>query len=151
MLRAGHVVNLALGDACRAIRAERPQARLSNAYTMSTFTPQTDSEKDRDATRRWQSFWNAWHLEPALYGRYPDVFPGGLPAERLGIKDGDMERVKAPLDFLGLTHYNRFFVSTRVRPRRSASRARSAAGRKARSRRTAGRSGRAPSTTSSCG
>ena len=112
MLRAGHVVNLALGDACRAIRAERPKARISNAYTMSTFTPATDSEKDRDAARRWQAFWNVWHLEPALYGRYPDAFAGGLPAERLGIKDGDMERVKAPLDFLGLTHYNRFFVSS---------------------------------------
>ena len=116
MLRAGHVVNLALGDACRAIRAERPKARLSNAYTMSTFTPETDSEKDRDATRRWQSFWNTWHLEPALHGRYPDVFPGGLPEGRLGIQAGDMERVLAPLDFLGLTHYNRFFVSSKSSP-----------------------------------
>ena len=44
------------------------------------------------------------------------MFPGGLPAERIGIKDGDMERVKAPLDFIGLTHYNRFFVSTESAP-----------------------------------
>jgi beta-glucosidase len=63
--------------------------------------------------RRWQLFWNVWHLDPALHGRYPDAFPGGVPLERLGVRAGDLERVKAPLDFIGLTHYNRFFVSTK--------------------------------------
>ncbi len=110
-LRAGHVVNLALGDAFRAIRDERPRARISSAYTMSTFTPATDSEEDRDAARRWQLFWNSWHLDPALRGRYPEAFPGGVPLKEMGVQEGDLKRVRAPLDFIGLTHYNRFFVS----------------------------------------
>ena len=111
-LRASHVVNLAQGDAFRAMRAERPQARISSAYTMSTFTPQTTSAADRDAARRWQLYWNCWFLDPALRGRYPEAFPKGVPVDVMGVKPGDMERVKASLDFVGLNHYNRFFVST---------------------------------------
>jgi beta-glucosidase len=47
----------------------------------------------------------------ALRGRYPEAFPEGVPLKRMGVQEGDMDRAKAPLDFVGLTHYNRFFVS----------------------------------------
>jgi beta-glucosidase len=110
-MRAAHVVNLAQGDAFRAVRAEIPRARIGSAFTMSTFEPATPSTADRDAARRWQAFWNSWFVDPALRGRYPEAFPGAIPLDTMAVKPGDMERTKIPLDFLGLNHYNRFVVT----------------------------------------
>ena len=39
-------------------------------------------------------FQNAWFLEPALRGRYPEAFETGVPLERMGVRDGDLERVR---------------------------------------------------------
>jgi beta-glucosidase len=111
-LRAAHVVNLAQGDAFRVLRSEVPKARVSGAYTMAVFEPATGSDTDRDAARRWQLFWNSWHVDPALRGTYPDAFPEGLAERAMGLKDGDMRRTRASLDFIGLNHYNRYVVST---------------------------------------
>ncbi len=112
VLRAAHVVNLAQGDAFRVLQSEVPQARVSGAYTMAVFEPATNSDADREAARRWQLFWNSWHVDPALRGSYPDAFPGGVPEKAMGLKDGDLKRTLAPLDFIGLNHYNRYVVTT---------------------------------------
>jgi beta-glucosidase len=53
---------------------------------------------------------NGWFLEPALHGAYPDAFVEGLPGERMGIREGDLERVQAPLDFVGINLYSRTLV-----------------------------------------
>jgi beta-glucosidase len=109
-LRAGHVVNLAQGEAFRAMRAERPELAIGTAFNMSACEPAADSEADRDAAERWHRLLNLWYLEPALRGRYPDAFPGGLPLERMGVREGDLELVRAPLDFLGINLYTRTLV-----------------------------------------
>jgi beta-glucosidase len=106
-LRAGHTVNLAQGDAFRAIRAEQPEARLGTAFSMSACEPAGDSEADASAAERWHRFTNCWFLEPALRGTYPDIFPDGLPEDRMDVREGDAERIRAPLDFLGINLYTR--------------------------------------------
>ena len=110
-LRATHTVNLAQGEAFRAIKGERPGATVGTAFNLSPCEPATDSDADREATRRWDRFVNAWFLDPALRGRYPDAFLGGVPEETLGVRPGDMERVRAPLDFVGINLYTRTIVS----------------------------------------
>jgi beta-glucosidase len=109
-LRAGHVVNLAQGEAFRAMRAERPGLAIGTAFNMSACEPAGDSEADREAAERWHRLLNLWYLEPALRGRYPEAFPGGLPLDRMGVREGDLERVRAPLDFLGINLYTRTLV-----------------------------------------
>ncbi|MAW41115.1 MAG: beta-glucosidase, partial [Phycisphaerae bacterium] len=42
--------------------------------------------------------------------RYPEAFLKGVPEETMGIQDGDMERMQAPLDFLGINLYTRSLV-----------------------------------------
>jgi beta-glucosidase len=112
-LRATHVVNLAQGEACRAMRAERAGLRIGTAFNMSACEPARDTEADRAAAERWHLFLNTWFLETALRGRYPDCFPAGLPADRMGVREGDLALMRADLDFLGINLYTRALVQDR--------------------------------------
>jgi len=111
LLRAGHTVNLAQGEAFRAIKEERADARVGTAFSMASCEPAGDSEADAEAAERWHRFTNCWFLEPALRGRYPDVFPDGVPEEQMGVREGDLERVRAPFDFLGINLYTRNHIA----------------------------------------
>ena len=53
---------------------------------------------------------NVWFLEPALHGRYPEALTF-LPETAMKIKSGDMEKLRAPLDFVGINLYYRTIAS----------------------------------------
>src|SRR5579871_413388 len=109
-LRATHVVNLAQGQGFRALKAVRPQARVGTAFSMSPCEPATDSEEDKLAADRAHAMLNIWFLEPSLRGRYPEALTF-LPETAMGVQPGDMERIRAPLDFIGMNLYTRTVVS----------------------------------------
>jgi len=109
-LRATHTVSLAQGEAVRAMRAMRPGLRIGSAFNMSPCEPATGSAADRAAAERWHAFLNTWFLEPALRGRYPEAFPQGVPLAQMGVEPRDLERVRAPLDFIGINLYMRTVV-----------------------------------------
>ena len=109
-LRATHVVNLAQGEGFRALKAERPTARAGTAFSMSACEPATNSEEDKLAAERAHAITNVWFLEPALRGRYPEALTF-LPESAMGIKAGDMEKTRAPLDFIGINLYYRTIAS----------------------------------------
>ncbi len=110
-LRATHTVNLAQGEAFRAMRAAKGDAVIGTAFNFSPCEPAGDAEADAAAAERWHGFVNLWFLETALHGRYPDAFVDGVPLETMGVREGDLETVKAPLDFLGVNLYNRVLVA----------------------------------------
>ncbi|HMD30438.1 MAG TPA: GH1 family beta-glucosidase [Candidatus Acidoferrales bacterium] len=110
-LRATHVVNIAQGQAFRAIKAVNPKFRVGTAFSMSHCEPLTDSADDKAAAGRAHALGNIWFVNPALKGEYPQAFPGGNPYDLMGVKSGDMELCKAPLDFLGVNYYRRQLVS----------------------------------------
>lgn len=109
-LRATHTVNLAQGEALRAMRAARADARIGTAFNLSPCEPVSDREADAEATERWHRFVNEWFLSPALRGRYPEAFVNGVPEAEMGVREGDAERMRAPLDFVGVNLYTRTFV-----------------------------------------
>jgi len=109
-LRATHVVNLAQGEGFRALKAVRPKARVGTAFSMSPCEPATNSDEDKLAAERAHAITNVWFLEPALRGRYPEAFTY-LPETIMGIRSGDMEKTRAPLDFVGINLYYRTIVS----------------------------------------
>ena len=109
-LRAAHVVNLAQGEGFRALKAIRPASRAGTAYSMSACEPATNSEDDKLAAERAHAITNVWFLEPALHGRYPEALTF-LPETAMRILSGDMERVRAPLDFIGINLYYRTIAS----------------------------------------
>lgn len=109
-MRATHVVNIAQGQAFRAIKAVNPKFRVGTAFSMSHCQPATNSPEDRAAADRAHALGNIWFVEPALKGSYPKAFPGDIPDEIMGIRPGDMELCRAPLDFLGINYYRRQLV-----------------------------------------
>jgi beta-glucosidase len=109
-LRASHTVNLAQGEAFRALKAIRPGSRVGSAFSMAACNPATNSEEDRLAAERCHAITNVWFLEPALNGRYPEAL-SFLPETAMRIKSGDTEKMRAPLDFIGINLYYRTVAS----------------------------------------
>ena len=110
-LRTTHITNLAQGLAARAMRATGKVEAVGSAFSMQGIYPASDSDEDRAAAERFHAFNNVWFLEPVQNGRYPDAYVGGTKLERLGVQPGDMETVKAPLDFIGINLYSRSVVA----------------------------------------
>src|SRR5271170_852672 len=61
-LKAAHTVNLAQGEAFRAIKAASSRATVGSAYGMAPAYPKTDSPADRDATARYHAMNNIYFL-----------------------------------------------------------------------------------------
>src|SRR6202021_2961543 len=85
-LRAAHTINLAQGQAFRAIKAASSKATVGSAYGMSPAYPKTDSEADHAAAERYHAFNNIFFLETALYGCYPPAFVVPTPYEAMGFR-----------------------------------------------------------------
>jgi len=109
-LRASHTVNLAQGASFHALKAVRPSSRVGTAFSMSSCEPATDSEPDKLAAERAHAITNLWFLEPALKGQYPAAL-AFFPETAMGIKSGDLEKMRAPLDFVGINLYYRTIAS----------------------------------------
>src|ERR1700678_3229077 len=109
-LRASHTVNLAQGAGFRALKAARPAARVGTAFSMSACEPASNSEEDKLAAERAHAISNLWFLEPALHGRYPEAF-AFFSETAMGIKSGDLDKMRAPLDFIGINLYYRTICS----------------------------------------
>jgi len=110
-MRATHVVNIAQGQAFRALKASNPKFEVGSAFSVSHCEPASSSPEDKAAADRAHALANIWFIEPALKGNYPNGFPGGNPYELMGVKPGDMELCKANFDFLGLNYYRRTMIS----------------------------------------
>ncbi len=110
-LKAAHTVNLAQGEAFRAMKAASPMAKIGSAYSMSPAEPATQSAADKAAAERFHAINNIFFLETALHGRYPDAFEGKVPDGIMGIRPGDDKIMQVPLDWVGINYYNRHIVS----------------------------------------
>ena len=109
-LRASHTVNLAQAAAFRALKATHPTARVGTAFSMSSCEPATNSEEDKLAAERCHAITNLWFLEPALKGRYPEAL-AFFPETAMGIRPGDLDKMRIPLDFIGINLYYRTIAS----------------------------------------
>ncbi|MGC1362444.1 MAG: family 1 glycosylhydrolase, partial [Silvibacterium sp.] len=96
-LKAAHTVNLAQGEAFRAIKAASSKATVGSAYGMAPAYPKTNSEADIAATARYNAMNNLYFLNPTMYGEYPKAFVGEMPYQAMGYKPGDDKIMKAPL------------------------------------------------------
>jgi beta-glucosidase len=110
-VRATHTINLAQGEAVRAMKAINGALQVGSAFDVAPMYPASSAPEDVAAAERWHRFQNLWFLYPALHGRYPD---GALLAERqaelLGFRAGDEKIVRAPFDFVGLNYYTPVLV-----------------------------------------
>ena len=110
-LKAAHTVNLAQGEAFRAIKAASSKATVGSASGMAPAYPKTESEADRAATARYHAMNNLYFLEPAMRGTYPKAFVGEVPYAAMGFRAGDEKIMKVGLDWVGFHYYTRRVVS----------------------------------------
>jgi beta-glucosidase len=110
-LRATHTVNLAQGQAFRALKAAHGHLQVASAFDVAPMFPPSSSYADLAAAERWHQFQNLWFLTTALHGHYPEgVLPAELQGKLLGYRDGDERIMRAPFDFVGLNYYSPWIV-----------------------------------------
>lgn len=110
-LRTVHVINLAHADGWRAARTERPGAQVGSVFAMAPCEPATDTETDRRAAEYADALFNHLFLGPLMTGAYPAAFLASVREQSLGMQPGDAERLRVPLDFIGVNCYYRLVVS----------------------------------------
>jgi beta-glucosidase len=112
-LAAHHHLLLAHGEAVAALREEVPDAQVGITLNLQAVRPATDSAADRDAARRIDGLGYRLFMGPLREGRYPDdVLEDTRAATDWSfVHDGDLERIAAPIDMLGVNYYQGATVS----------------------------------------
>ncbi|MBN1305089.1 MAG: beta-glucosidase [Anaerolineales bacterium] len=105
MFRVIHHLMLGHGLAVNRIRSENPDAKVGIALDLRPIHPLSNSEKDKLAAEKADIFMRRTFLDPIFQGRYPETFTTRNRLFRPRIKDGDMEIIAAPLDFVGVNTY----------------------------------------------
>ena len=110
-LLVAHHLLLSHGYAVEALRdtVSRP-LQVGITLDFNPVHPDSDSEEDRRAADRFDAVRNRLFTEAVFLGRYPDdavepfgpLFPQTQP--------GDLERIAAPVDFLGVNYYTRAVI-----------------------------------------
>lgn len=101
---AVHHVNLATAEGLRRLRAVAPNAGLGTVLALNAFAPASDSAEDRAAATYAEALMNRNFADPLFHGRYPDA---AMAVVGPHIRDGDLERLRERVDFLGVNHYTR--------------------------------------------
>ncbi|NGO81065.1 beta-glucosidase [Streptomyces sp. YC504] len=108
-VRASYHLHLGHGLATQALRATVPGARVGIVNNLSPIVPASDRPEDIAAARRADGHTNRWWLDPVFGRGYPqdmlDVYGVELP-----VREGDLELIAAPLDWLGVNFYFRQVV-----------------------------------------
>ena len=108
---AAHHLLLSHGWAVDAIRRNAPDAQVGITLNLSHAYPASDTPEDEAAAWQVDGQGNRWFLDPIFRGAYPaDLLERNEIVEPF-VRDGDLEAISAPLDFLGVNNYFRFVVS----------------------------------------
>lgn len=108
---AVHHLLLAHGEAVAAIRAAaRRPIQVGITLNLSDVQPASTSELDQAAALRFDAALNQLFLDPLYRGAYPEAMLPQLSTRAGLIQPGDLERIAAPLDFLGVNYYSRYVI-----------------------------------------
>jgi beta-glucosidase len=107
-IRAAHHLLLGHGLALPVLRANSRRADAEFGITLSTTyaEPGDDSQQAQEAAVMVDGFNNRLFMDPLFKGRYPAAI-GHLIDPHLPIESGDMEKISAKMDFLGINYYFR--------------------------------------------
>jgi beta-glucosidase len=107
-LRVSHHLLLSHGLARCAIRTALPDARVGISLNLAPVRAGSESAEDAAAARRMDGYMNRWFLDPLLRGGYPTDMVERYEG-RFGrfdaVRDGDLDLISQPIDFLGVNYY----------------------------------------------
>ncbi len=106
-IAAAHHVLVGHGLAMQAIRAAAPGTPAGIVLNLGPVHPASAHPLDLEAAAREHAWLNRWFLDPLVGLPYPEL-PAFAPGNALDVvRNGDMELIAAPLDFLGVNYYSR--------------------------------------------
>jgi beta-glucosidase len=108
---AAHHLLLSHGWAVERIRAAAPAAEVGITLNLNHVYPLSDSPEDEAAAWRADGEGNRWFLDPLFRGAYPTDLLERNALVAPYVREGDLEAIAAPLDFLGVNNYFRSIVS----------------------------------------
>ena len=111
---ANHHLLLAHGLAVPILRAVAPSTKVGVTLNLGDHRAGSTHALDVAAARRADGNLNRLFLDPIFHGRYPEDMLEHYDAVEPGfsvVRDGDLEQISLPLDFLGVNYY---FPSTVV-------------------------------------
>ena len=109
-LAATHHLLLGHGLAMERMRSAGDENQLGVTLNLHPARPSRDHEADREAARLVDGQANRLYLDPLFRGEYPeDIFTyyGERGVDLSYVQDGDLEKISAPFDFLGINYYFR--------------------------------------------
>jgi beta-glucosidase len=112
-LAATHHLLLGHGLALERMRAlGHGDNRLGITLNLSAVRPATEDAADVEAARRVDGNANRLYLDPLFRGGYPEDMREHYSSESdfSFVQDGDLDKISAPLDFLGVNYYMRHTV-----------------------------------------
>jgi beta-glucosidase len=109
---ANHHLLLAHGQAVRALRAAAGSRSLEAGITLNLAVVRPTSPDAADWAAELEAQQNGVYLGPLFSGAYPERLTGEYsPAKVPGlVRDGDLEVIGVPLDFLGVNYYHPHYV-----------------------------------------
>jgi beta-glucosidase len=111
-LAAAHVILLSHGRAVPVIRANgAPETKVGIVHNLEWVEPASRRESDRAAALRHDGAFNRWFLDPVFRGSYPADMLAWYGQAGPAVQPGDMEAIRAPIDFLGVNFYTRRIVA----------------------------------------
>jgi beta-glucosidase len=108
---AAHHLLLSHGWGVEAIRRAVPDANVGITLNLAHAYPASDTPEDEAAAWRVDGEGNRWFLDPVFRGAYPADLLERNELVAPHLRDGDLDAISVPLDFLGVNNYFRFVVS----------------------------------------
>jgi beta-glucosidase len=105
-----HHLLLAHGRAVQELRASGRDGRIGIVLSLAPHYPARADPRDREAALESDGYVNRWFLDPVLRGSYPAEMRKryeGVLGELDFVRDGDLEAIATPSDFLGVNYYAR--------------------------------------------
>jgi len=109
--QTAHHLLLSHGKAVQVFREGGYDGQIGLILNLNGLMPASDSDEDVTATQRVHDETHALFLDPVFKGTYPQDLFDYIGPHQPKIKDGDLEIIHQPIDFLGLNHYNSDLVS----------------------------------------
>ena len=112
-LAATHHLLLGHGLAMERMRSVGDDNQLGVTLNLHPGHPSRNTEADREAARRVDGQANRLYLDPLFRGEYPEdiiSYYGGRGVDLSFVRDGDLQKISVPFDFLGINYYFRHTV-----------------------------------------
>ena len=104
-LATAHHLLLSHGRAVEILRELSPGSQIGITLNLDMPYPVTEEPEDVKAARWVDGLHNRWFLDPIFRGHYPEDMAEAWAEIMPEVRDGDLELIATPIDFLGVNNY----------------------------------------------